>query len=79
MSSEKNFEKTVKIISHHIKLYRKKMGLSQVDMAHKHGFDLRHYQRIETGKTPPSLYTVQRLADIFGVPIWKMLKPAKKV
>lgn len=78
MSSEKNFEQTVKNISHHIKKLRKKSGLSQMDMAMKYGFDLRHFQRIETGASAPSLYTVQRIADIFGVPVYTLLKPVKK-
>ncbi|MBL7672354.1 MAG: helix-turn-helix transcriptional regulator [Bdellovibrionaceae bacterium] len=43
---------------------RKSRNLSQADMT-SHGFELRNYQRLESGRHSPSLFTLHRLAVIF--------------
>jgi len=45
---------------------RKKRGLTQEDMT-KHGFNYRHYQKVEGGKQNLSLYTISKLAAALKV------------
>ena len=42
------------------------------------GFDLRHLQRIESGSASPTVYTIQKLADLLGVDISELFKAVKK-
>lgn len=40
-----------------------------------YGFEFRNYQRIESGKHAPNMYTLFRLADAFKVDIRAFFKP----
>jgi transcriptional regulator with XRE-family HTH domain len=48
-----------------MRVLRRARGLTQEDMA-EHGFAVRHYQRIEAGRSV-SLQTIWKLARAFGV------------
>ena len=48
-----------------VRALRKKRGLTQEDMMER-GFSLRHYQRIEAGRSV-TLKTIWKLARAFGV------------
>ena len=77
MGSEKNYERTISRISANVKRLRKKKMLSQGMIADM-GFDLRHLQRIESGSASPTVYTIQKLADLLGVDISELFKAVKK-
>lgn len=77
MASEKNYQRTLSRISINVKRIRKKQMLSQSMIADM-GFDLRHLQRIESGSASPTVYTVQKLADLLEVDISELFRAVKK-
>lgn len=58
-----------------IRALRKKHKLTQEELAGRSHISLKYIQNLE-GKTPqnPSLVILQKLADGFGIPLWKLLK-----
>ena len=68
MDSEKSYQKLLAKIASNIKSFRERAKLTQEQMA-EHGFNYRHYQRLESGKHSPSLYTLHRLSKMFKVDI----------
>ena len=58
-----------------VRALRKKYGLTQEELAGRSHISLKYIQKIE-GKDPqnPSLEILQKLADGFGVPLWKLVK-----
>lgn len=76
MSKEKEYTDLIKQISTNIKVHRKKLGLSQVEME-KFGFDVKNYQKIEYGNHHYSLHTVFRLSRAFGCPIDDLINEPK--
>jgi len=56
-----------------VKELRLTMGLTQEDMMDR-GFSLRHYQRIEAGRSV-TLQTLWKLAGAFGVDVVDLLPP----
>jgi transcriptional regulator with XRE-family HTH domain len=58
-----------------IRFLRKKHKLTQEKLAGCSSISLKYIQNLE-GKTPqnPSLEILQKLADGFGIPLWKLLK-----
>lgn len=63
-SVEVKYNKLLKTIGANLKKARKARELSQSEMT-SFGFELRNYQRLESGKHSPSLFTLHRLALIF--------------
>jgi transcriptional regulator with XRE-family HTH domain len=59
----------------HIRILRRKHKLTQEELAGRAHISLKYVQNLE-GKTPqnPSLVILQKLADGFGVPLWKLLR-----
>lgn len=59
----------------HIRSLRKKHKLTQEELAGRSHISLKYIQKLE-GKTPqnPSLVILQKLADGFGIPLWKLLR-----
>lgn len=59
----------------HVRALRKKHDLTQEELAGRSRISLKYIQKIE-GKDPqnPSLEILQKLADGFELPLWKMLK-----
>ena len=53
---------------------RKKLGLTQVEIASKGGITEVSYQRIEYGTQRPSLDTALRIADALGVKSYQEFK-----
>jgi transcriptional regulator with XRE-family HTH domain len=66
MIDEKEYQKLLPKIAKKIRLGREKLGLVQEDMV-DYGFNYRFYQRLESGKHSPSLYTLYRLSKIFKI------------
>lgn len=73
MDRNAEFEKFLKNISKNIKRYRKKAGLTQMDMV-DHGFNYRHYQRLESGDSGYNLQTLFRLSKVFKVKVSSFLE-----
>jgi transcriptional regulator with XRE-family HTH domain len=73
MDHDKKYDKLVERVAHNIARVRKSRGLTQEDMAN-FGFSYRHYQRVESGKHSPNLFTLFRLAASFKVDIADFFK-----
>ncbi len=58
-----------------IRNLRRKHGMTQEELAGRARISLKYVQNLE-GKTPqnPSLVILQKLAEGFGIPLWKLLK-----
>lgn len=58
-----------------IRSLRRKFALTQEELAGRSRISLKYIQNLE-GKNPqnPSLEILQKLADGFGIPLWKLLK-----
>ncbi len=63
-----------KIISRNIKKYRKKLGLSQDQLARKADIPYSTYLKIESGYTPnPSIQTVANIAKALKVSVDRLI------
>lgn len=69
----KSYDILLKQISKNIKKTRINKGLTQENMS-DHGFNYRHYQKIESGSYSMNLYTLYRLSQIFKVKIIQFFK-----
>ncbi len=58
-----------------IRSLRRKHDLTQEELAGRARISLKYIQNLE-GKNPqnPSLEILQKLADGFGIPLWRLLK-----
>lgn len=58
-----------------IRSLRRKYDLTQEELAGRARISLKYIQNLE-GKNPqnPSLEILQKLADGFGIPLWKLLR-----
>jgi transcriptional regulator with XRE-family HTH domain len=72
-SIEKSYEKLLANVARNIKRIRNAKGISQPGVA-KLGFDVRNYQRLEQGTHSPSLFTLHKLAQAFGVKMEEFFK-----
>jgi len=67
------FEDLSHEVGHSIRSIRESLRLSQEDVAHDAGLSVRHYYQIETGASNPTLRTLHRIAQVFGVPVNELL------
>lgn len=59
-------------MNNHVKMYRKKQGLTQTDLANLAGLNIRQIQKIENGESNTeniTLKTMQAIAQAFNVKI----------
>lgn len=59
-------------MNNHVKMYRKKQGLTQTDLANLAGLNIRQIQKIENGESKTeniTLKTMQAIAQAFNVKI----------
>lgn len=59
-------------MNNHVKMYRKKQGLTQADLANRAGLNIRQIQKIENGEIRTeniTLKTMQAIAQAFDVKI----------
>jgi transcriptional regulator with XRE-family HTH domain len=58
-----------------LRLLRQKHDLTQEALSNRSGVSLKYVQNLE-GKTPfnPTLEILEKLADGFEIPLWKLLK-----
>ena len=65
----------LKILSENIKLYRGRYNLTQAELAEKVNISINFLSDIETGKKWPSPTTLVKLADVFNIWAYELLKP----
>jgi transcriptional regulator with XRE-family HTH domain len=63
---EKDYLKRVAL---NIRKIRKDKGMTQVDLAYACGFEKQNMQRIEAGKTSPTLKTLLKISEALEVDI----------
>lgn len=73
MDRNTEFDRFLKRISQNIKRYRTKAGLTQMDMI-DHGFNYRHYQRLESGSSGYNLQTLFKLSKVFKIKISALIE-----
>lgn len=59
-------------MNNHIKMYRKKQGLTQANLANRAGLNIRQIQKIENGEAQTeniTLKTMQAIAQVLNVQI----------
>lgn len=59
-------------MNNHVKMYRKKQGLTQTDLANRAGLNIRQIQKIENGEVQTeniTLKTMQAIAQALNVKI----------
>ncbi|HZV09441.1 MAG TPA: helix-turn-helix transcriptional regulator [Novosphingobium sp.] len=64
-----------KIIARNVRALRAAKGMSQEDVAGAVQMDRSYLSQIENGHYSISIDTVEKLADLFGVPLHEMLHP----
>lgn len=73
MNENEEFDRFLKKIARNIKKYRLDAGFTQMDMIN-HGFNYRHYQRLESGQSGYNLQTLFRLAKVFKIRVSDLLE-----
>jgi len=73
MENDPKYERLLRRISNNIKALREKRGLTQEDMT-GHGFNYRHYQKLESGSYSFSLHTLYRVSEVLKVDLKELLK-----
>lgn len=61
------------IIAKNITLYRKKMGLSQLELAKKMQYSNKNISKWENGEATPSIFTLKRLAEVFNITVDQLI------
>ena len=69
----------LKVLSGNIKLYRERYNLTQAELAEKINISINFLSDIETGKKWASPITLVKLADIFDINVYELLKPIDAV
>lgn len=68
VEADAKYRKVIERVAHNIKRIRLARKLTQEDMA-DFGFSYRWYQKVESGKYSPNLYSLHRIAYAFKVDI----------
>ena len=71
-SLEELYKKKIKKVASNIKKARTDNGYTQAQME-SFGFDLRNYQRLESGEHSPSLFTLFKLSKAFNVELSELV------
>ncbi|MFA5443273.1 MAG: helix-turn-helix transcriptional regulator, partial [Bacilli bacterium] len=72
---ENNFKK---IVADNITYYRKKMGLTQLQLAEKMNYSDKAVSKWERAESLPEVYVLQQLATLFGVTLNDFLTVGRK-
>ena len=67
MASKEAKELLLEKLSTRIKTIRKRRNLSQKEMAEKCGMDFSSYSNIENGKRNVTVFTLQRIINVFKI------------
>ena len=73
MVSKIAYDKLLQKLALNIKKYRNKFGWTQEEMT-TFGFNYRYYQKLESGRHSPSLYTLYKLSKVFRIKLIELLK-----
>jgi transcriptional regulator with XRE-family HTH domain len=65
----------LKVLSSNIKLYRGRRKWTQAELAEKINISINFLSDIETGKKWASPITLVKLADVFSIKVYELLKP----
>ncbi len=65
--------KTLGFLAEELKVRRQKLGLSQDRLAEKTGLSMAQISEIERGIANPTLLTLEKIADSFGIPVAELL------
>jgi len=65
-----------KILSSNLKKYRRSLDLTQIALARKTGVSTNFINDLEAGKKWASLATMIKIANIFDVHVYELLKPS---
>ncbi|MBR1779183.1 MAG: helix-turn-helix transcriptional regulator [Clostridia bacterium] len=65
-------------LAENIQLYRKKLNLTQINIAKALKIDRSTYSCYESGKTSPSIFTLIKLSKIFNVNVTKLVSKKGK-
>ncbi|MCF6278836.1 MAG: helix-turn-helix domain-containing protein [Flavobacteriaceae bacterium] len=71
----------IKKIGHQIKNFRKLQGMTQFDLAIKSEMEENALQRIETGRTNPTIKTLLKITEALDIELFELFvfKDVKKV
>lgn len=63
------------VIASNIAFFRKKLGISQTELAKKLQYSNKNISKWELGETTPDIFTLKKLAEIFGVTVDTLTSP----
>lgn len=66
------------LIAKNVQYYRRKLGLSQLELAEKLQYSNKNVSKWENGETTPSIFTLKRLAEVFGITVDELISPIKE-
>ena len=61
------------IIAANLTGYRKKAGLSQLELAKKLNYSNKNISKWENGETTPNIFTLKQIADLYGITVDALL------
>lgn len=62
-------------LAHNISFFRKKLGISQTELAKRLQYSNKNISKWELGETTPDVFTLKKLANIFGVSVDTLVSP----
>lgn len=62
------------IVAENLIYYRKKSGLSQLELAQKLSYSNKNISKWENGETTPNVFVLKNIADLFGITVDDLLK-----
>ena len=74
-TSETNLFAEKKIIAKNIAFFRKKINMTQTELAKKLQYSNKNISKWELGETTPDVFTLKKLAVIFGTTVDTLINP----
>lgn len=62
------------LVAENLIYYRKKSGLSQLELAQKLSYSNKNISKWENGETTPNVFVLKQIADLFGITVDDLLK-----
>lgn len=63
------------IIAQNLVSYRKKAGFSQLDLAKQLQYSNKNISKWENGETTPNVFTLKKIADLYGIKVDDLISP----
>jgi len=60
-----------------LRKHRRALNISQEELAHRAGRSMRYVSLLERGKHQPTLDTLRRMSDVFGMPLSQLILEAE--